>query len=100
MRHKRWKDADNLVSQLTNDARSQSKPLYLSIAESLQAELELRRGRVSKAARWLDQCEVPPCEARVVNLSTVVGYIRVLLYCHASRFVKLSDCEAKSRISL
>ena len=75
----RWKDADSLVSQLINDARSRSNSLFSSIAESLQAELELRRGRGAKATRWLDQSEAPVCEAKVVNLSPVVAYIRVLL---------------------
>lgn len=90
----RWADADTLVSQLLNDVRSKPNPLFLDIVESIQSELELRRGRVSKAQRWLDQCEPPVCEAKVINLTPVAGYVRVLL----SQDSKEARDQAKSMI--
>ncbi|NWK57030.1 hypothetical protein HW115_15515 [Verrucomicrobiaceae bacterium N1E253] len=92
----RWRDADALVSQLLNDVRSQPNPLFLDLVESIQAELALRRGRVSKAQRWLEQCEAPVCEAKVVNLTPVAGYVRVLL----SQDSKESRDQAKSMMDV
>lgn len=75
----RWQDADSLVSQLLNQVRTQPNPLFVGIVEALQTEFELRRGKVSKAQHRLAQCAAPVCESKIINLTPVAGYLRVLI---------------------